>query len=94
MTRRAGRPVQHFSTDYLERCRSMRPGEVLEFLEGFRQLHGEARAPSRLISIKVPQDLLDLFRGRCRLAGVPYQTQIKRLMDDWVRATTVSRKRR
>lgn len=87
MKRRHGKPVQYFSADYLARCRSMRPGEVLDFLEGFRRLHGEARAQSRLISLKVPQDLLDLFRSRCRLEGVPYQTQIKRLMDAWVRGS-------
>jgi len=78
------RPVQHFSDEYLEQCRAMKPDDVLEFLESFRRLHAEARAGSRLISLKVPQDLLDAFRRRCELAGVRYQTQIKRLMRDWL----------
>ncbi len=36
------RPVQFFSDEYLERCRAMKPAEVLEFLESFRLLHGRA----------------------------------------------------
>lgn len=77
------RPVQFFSDEYLERCRAMKPVEVLEFLESFRLLHGRAPSKSRLISLKVPENLLDAFRSRCRLEGVRYQTQIKRLMSAW-----------
>jgi predicted DNA binding CopG/RHH family protein len=32
----------------------------------------------------VPEDLLQAFRQRAELAGVPYQTQIKQLMRQWV----------
>jgi predicted DNA binding CopG/RHH family protein len=78
------RPVQFFSDEYLERCRAMKPGEVLEFLESFRLLHARASSRSRLISLKVPESLLDAFRARCRLEGLRYQTQIKRLMSDWL----------
>jgi uncharacterized protein (DUF4415 family) len=78
------RPVQHFSDEYLEQCRAMKPDDVLEFLESFRRLHAGMPAGSRLISLKVPQDLLDAFRRRCELAGVRYQTQIKRLMREWL----------
>ena len=81
------RPVQFFSDEYLERCRGMRPTEVLEFLESFRLLHGRAPSRSRQISLKVPKHLLDVFREMCRLEGVRYQTQIKRLMSEWVRKT-------
>lgn len=76
--------MQFFSEEYLERCRAMKPEEVLEFLEGFRLLHGRSSARSRLISLKIPENLLDVFRARCRLEGVRYQTQIKRLMSDWL----------
>jgi predicted DNA binding CopG/RHH family protein len=78
--------VQFFSDDYLERCRAMKPAEVLDFLESFRLLHARAPSGSRLISLKVPEHLLGAFRGRCRLEGVRYQTQIKRLMSAWLRA--------
>jgi predicted DNA binding CopG/RHH family protein len=78
------RPVQFFSDEYLERCRAMKPVEVLEFLESFRLIHDSTSARSRLISLKIPENLLDAFRARCRLEGVRYQTQIKRLMNDWL----------
>jgi len=87
-----GRPVQYFSDEYLARCREMSPDEVAEFLENFRLLHGGDRLASRLISIKVPQALLDAFRQGCRLAGVRYQTQIKCLMSDWLRAVSAPRR--
>jgi hypothetical protein len=79
-----GRPVQHFSEEYLARCREMSPSEIAEFLENFRLLHGGERRPSRLISLKVPPALLETFKEKCRLAGVRYQTQIKKLMCDWL----------
>ncbi len=53
-----------------------------------RPQHREDVKALRLISLKVPESLLDAFRGRCRLEGVPYQTQIKRLMSDWLRLAT------
>ncbi len=87
------RPVQYFSDEYLARCREMSPDEIVEFLENFRLLHGDERSASRLISLKVPQGLLDAFKRRCRLEGVRYQTQIKRLMSDWLRAARGSEER-
>ena len=84
MKRPQVRPVQFFSDEYLERCRAMNPAEVLEFLESFRRLHGRVPSRSRLISLKIPEHLLDAFRRKCRLEGVRYQTQIKRLMSDWL----------
>ncbi len=85
MTRPRPRPVQFFSDEYLARCREMKPAERLQFLEGFRLLYDRPRTGSRLISLKVPEDLLETFRARCRLEGLRYQTQIKRLMNDWLR---------
>jgi predicted DNA binding CopG/RHH family protein len=60
--------------------------QILTFLEDFRRLHGAAArlGKSRLISMKVPEPLLSAFKTKARLSGVPYQTQIKRLMSDWL----------
>ncbi len=77
--------VQRFSDEYLARCREMSHAEIVRFLDDFRRLHGARPAPSRLISMKVPEDLLDAFKWRARLLGVPYQAQIKRLMADWLK---------
>ena len=76
--------LQTFSAEYLQRCRQMSHDEIAEFLDDFRRLHGTRPAQSRLISIKVPEDLLGAFKARARLENVPYQTQIKRLMRAWL----------
>lgn len=79
------RPVQYFSKEYLDRCRAMKPEQVLKFLDDFRGLASRnLPAKSRLISMKVPEPLLEAFRTKARLTGIPYQTQIKRLMSGWL----------
>ena len=76
--------VQTFSDEYLENCRQLRPDEILRFLEDFRLLHSATPSQSKLISMKVPMDLLSTFRAKCELSGVRYQTQIKQLMLRWL----------
>jgi predicted DNA binding CopG/RHH family protein len=78
------RPVQLFTDEYLVQCRGMTADQVVRFLEDFRSLHAGRPTRSRLISLKVPEDLLQAFRQQAELAGVPYQAQIKRLMRQWV----------
>jgi len=78
--------VQYFSKEYLERCASMKPEQIIQFLEDFRAIClKEKPQKSRLISIKVPGDLLQAFKVKAKLNGTPYQTQIKRLMGDWLK---------
>ena len=76
--------VQYFSDDYLERCRELSTTQIIRYLDDFRCLHAARPAASKLISIKVPQDLLAAFKAKSRLAGTPYQTQIKALMKAWL----------
>ena len=79
------RPVQHFSPEYLARCRKMRPDQIVRFLDGFRALgRPPASAKSRLISMKVPEDLLRSFKSACDKEGAAYQTRIKELMRRWL----------
>jgi len=78
------RPVQMFNDDYLRQCERMSADEIVKFLENFRRIHAAKPAPSRLISIKIPEDLLFAFKARARLDCVPYQAQIKRLMKAWL----------
>ncbi len=81
------RPVQKFTDEYLERCREMSPEEIINFLDEFRCVHGSSQARSKLISMKVPEDLLAAFKAKAALHEKPYQTQIKTLMRDWLLAT-------
>ena len=80
------RPVQYFTDEYLQQCREMKQDQVLRFLEDFRELQ-KVRKPvkSKLISIKMPEDLLESFRAKADRTGRPYQTQIKDLMREWLR---------
>ena len=80
------RPVQYFTDEYLQQCREMKPEQVLRFLEDFRELQ-KARKPvrSKLISLKVPEDLLESFKAKASRTSRPYQTQIKDLMREWLR---------
>lgn len=78
--------VQYFSDDYLAQARQASPEQILQFLEQFRLMQGATTsAPrSKLISLKVPEDMLALFRARCEIEGLKYQTQIKALMAAWL----------
>jgi predicted DNA binding CopG/RHH family protein len=76
--------IQYFSDSHLEQCRQMTADQVLRFLDDFRRLHGHKPAPSKLISMKVPEDLLFAFKTKARLSNTPYQTQIKALMRAWL----------
>lgn len=79
------RPAQYFSKEYLEQCQAMKPHQILRFLEDFRIVHQARQSQkSRLISIKVPEALLEAFKTKAKLSGIPYQTQIKRLMNHWL----------
>lgn len=79
------RSIQKFSTEYLESCRQLKPHDILTFLEDFRLLHSNSQKDkSKLISIKIPRSLLEAFRKKALLNSTPYQTQIKKLMMDWL----------
>ena len=77
--------VQKFTPEYLDSCRKMKPEQIVRFLEDFRILHGAPGGEkSKLISMKVPVPLLRAFRAKAQLSGIPYQTQIKKLMIAWL----------
>ena len=76
--------VQKISDEYLERCSEMSADEIVRFLDDFRRIHGNKPGKSRLISMKVPEELLTAFKAKAKLENVRYQTQIKKLMRDWL----------
>jgi len=81
------RPVQYFTDEYPEQCKKMKPEQALQFLEDFRELQSSRKpVKSRLISIKVPEDLLESFKTKARATGRPYQTLINELMREWLKA--------
>ena len=87
------RPVQFFSDEYLDQCRSMTVEQKLRWLDGMREIVAIGqmnRGKSRLISLKVKEPLLEAFKTKSRLLGVPYQTKIKELMSDWLEGKQAS----
>lgn len=76
--------IQFFTKEYLESCKGMTPDQIIEFLENYRMLFSKTREKSQLISLKIEPALLKAFKQRAQLAGIPYQTQIKKLMKEWL----------
>lgn len=77
------RPVQFFEDNYLKQCQTFSTEAILTYLDNFRLMQ-QATDKTRLISIKVPGSLLASFRAKSELHQTKYQTQIKKLMADWV----------
>ncbi len=78
------RPIQYFSKEYLERAKELTPDQILQFLEDFQKLHTQVQEKCQLISMKIEPSLLHAFKTKCALMGVSYQTQIKKLMKEWL----------
>ena len=81
------KPVQLFSIEYVDRCADMTPLQIARFLDDFRKVHApqaEHRTVSKLISMRVPEDLLYAFKTQAQLQGRPYQAVIKELMRKWL----------
>lgn len=70
--------VKDLSTDLiLQRFENLR---FYHKLDAKREL-----GKSKLISMKIQEPLLDAFKQKAEFIGVPYQTQIKVLMKDWLK---------
>jgi predicted DNA binding CopG/RHH family protein len=81
------RATQYFNKEYIQECKNLNPEQILQFLEDFAELHYAPdlhRSRSKLISIKIPENLLAVFRQKCKGQGVNYQTKIKELMRSWL----------
>jgi len=75
--------IQYFSDEYLEYCKKLSPDQIASFLESFRLMHAP-EDKTKLISLRVSESLLAVFRSKCETSEVKYQTQIKTLMKAWV----------
>lgn len=78
------KPIQLFNPEYVERCRGLTPDQILEFLDDFQKLMSDAPEKCQLISLKIEPSLLRAFKMKSKLLGVAYQTQMKKLMKEWL----------
>ena len=76
--------IQYFSEDYLQQCSKMSTNEIAKFLDDYRRVHANRSSKTKLISIKIPEDMLNAFKAKAKLNNTPYQTQIKKLMKTWL----------
>lgn len=77
--------IQKLTKEQIKWGLSLSIEERLKFAENFMHLaHNSGESKSKLISIKVPEDLLKLFRAKCTSQKLTYQTQIKELMKQWL----------
>ncbi len=81
-------PVQRMYEDLGELLVNVSREELGKLLEAARKrasgkAGGTARG-SKMISMRVPEPLLEAFKKRCAAEGVPYQAQIKGLMEVWL----------
>jgi predicted DNA binding CopG/RHH family protein len=76
--------IQYFTKEYLERCAGFTPDQIIEFLENYRNLVMNIPEKCKPISLKIEPSLLNSFKQRAKLEGVPYQTKMKELMRDWI----------
>lgn len=86
--KKENRPVQYFTKEYLAQCQKMSLEEIVQKIEEQKNLfwlmQGEDLGKSQLISLKIPQLMLENFKEKSRQSGVKYQTQIKKLMLAWL----------
>lgn len=78
------RPIQYFTKEYLERCKSLSTDEIIEFVENYRNLVGSTPEKCQQICLKIEPSLLSAFKFQAALEGVAYQTKIKELMRAWL----------
>lgn len=77
--------VQYFTEEYLETCKKFSTPQRLRFIEDFKKLALKSKRPrTKLISIKIETDLLELFKKKVQLRNQRYQTKIKELMRNYV----------
>jgi predicted DNA binding CopG/RHH family protein len=77
--------LQYFTDEYLSISSKMSPEEICAFLEQYQEIITGKDRKSKLISIRVPENLLEVFKKKAESVGVAYQSQIMRLMREWIR---------
>ena len=79
--------LQIFTDEYLEYSKKLTPEQVVQFLEDFRQVTSANQpSKSKLISIKIPENLLNSFKMQAKMEGRAYQTMIKDLMQAYLKS--------
>ncbi|MBN20647.1 MAG: hypothetical protein CL678_05100 [Bdellovibrionaceae bacterium] len=84
MERKIKKGLQYFTPEYLEHTKKMSASEIAQFLDDYQKVFYSDEGKRKLISIRVPEKLLDLFKAKAKLKNQRYQTLIVELMRDWL----------
>jgi len=61
------------------------PDEAVEFLESFRLMMGEQDLPTKAISLRVPENLIQTLKVMAKRDNKKYQSMIVEAMRDYIR---------
>lgn len=81
---------QNSNTNKINKAKKLKAHDIISALEDFRILsktRGQKKFEDKsiLISMKVPESLLNDFKKTCADNGLKYQTHIKELMRAWLK---------
>ncbi|MEW6055965.1 MAG: putative molybdenum carrier protein [Bdellovibrionota bacterium] len=76
--------LQYFSVERLKLDANLPKEEIAKFLDEFQSVVHGNEGKRKLISLRVPEKLLDLFKKKAKRSEISYQTQIVTLMREWV----------
>ncbi len=68
---------------FLKKQEKLTPEQTLQFLEDFSNLMHGKDTPTKLISLRVPENILSVFKDKAKKMDLKYQSQIVKLMRDW-----------
>lgn len=60
------------------------PEQVWKFLEDYNQIIQGKDQVTQAISLRIPKNILEAFKSKAQFKGLKYQTQIVKLMRDWI----------
>lgn len=75
--------IQHFKTQDLRQGLKASPEQIIEYLEQYKNLVGSVDTKRKLISLRVPENLLFLIKEKSKKEGVKYQTKIIEVLKEW-----------
>lgn len=76
--------LQLFTDERLASDARLSKDEIARFLDEFQAVANGDEGPRKLISVRVPEKILNLFKERAKRDGWRYQTLLIDLMRKWV----------
>lgn len=60
------------------------PEQIVQFLDEYTNLINNVDSKSKLISLRVPENVLSIFKSKSQEKNIKYQSQIVALMRKWI----------